>query len=168
MEYIAYALYAVVLAGGFFIGYLYYKKSAAKRISSATERADKIINEAKVREKDLLLKAQDKALNIIEESKKEEALRRNEINSLQKRLEQRENSFSQKLLDLQEKQQKLYDKVNEVQEIKEKIKNIKLEQEAKLEQVSGLTQGEAKEILLNPVLCPKPGFQQARLWWCKA
>ena len=45
---------------------------------------------------------------------------------LQKRLEQRENSFSQKLIDLQEKQQKLYDKVNEVQEIKEKIPDVKL------------------------------------------
>ena len=151
MEYVAYVLYAVLLVGGFFIGYLYYKKSASKKISSATERADKIINEARIKEKDLLLKAQDKALKIIDDSKKEESLRRNEINSLQKRLEQRENSFSQKLLDLQDKQQKLYDKVNEVQEIKEKIKAIKVEQETKLEQISGLTQVAAKEILLKSI-----------------
>jgi ribonuclease Y len=64
-------------------------------------------------------------------------------------LEQRENAFSQKLLDLQDKQQKLYDKVNEVQEIKERIKAIKEEQSAKLEQISKLTQEEGKEILLK-------------------
>ncbi|MFA5109197.1 MAG: ribonuclease Y [Patescibacteria group bacterium] len=151
MEYLSYVLYVVLAAGGFFIGFFFYKKSAAVKISSAAERAEKIINEAKIREKDLLLKAQDKALNIIDESKKEEATRRNEINSLQKRLEQRETSFSQKLLDLQDKQQKLYDKVNEVQEIKEKIKSIKEEQEAKLEKISGLSHGEAKEILLKSV-----------------
>ena len=151
MEYLNYVLYFVFIAGGFFIGYIFYKKSANSKINNAAERADKFINEAKIKEKDLLLKAQDKALKIIEEAKKEEINRRNEINNLQKRLEQRETSFSQKLLDLQEKQQKLFDKVNEVQEIKEKIKNIKTEQEAKLESISGLNQTEAKEILLKNV-----------------
>lgn len=151
MEYLSYVLYVVLAAGGFFIGYLFYKKSATTKINNAAEKADKLINEAKIKEKDLLLKAQDKALKIIEESKKEEAIRRNEINQLQKRLEQRENSFSQKLLDLQDKQQKLYDKVNEVQEIKEKIKAIREEQAAKLETISGLTQAEAKDILLKNV-----------------
>jgi len=107
MEYLNYVLYVVFIAGGFFVGYLFYKKSANSKINNAAEKADKLINEAKIKEKELLLKAQDKALNIIEESKKEEANRRNEINNLQKRLEQRETSFSQKLLDLQEKQQKL-------------------------------------------------------------
>ena len=87
----------------------------------------------------------------IEESKKEEAARRNEINNLQKRLEQRENSFSQKLLDLQEKQQKLYDKVTEVQEIKEKIKTIKEEQEQKLEELAKLSKDDAKNILLKNI-----------------
>ncbi len=151
MEYLNYVLYVVMIAGGFFIGYLFYKKSANSKINNAAEKADKLINEAKIKEKDLLLKAQDKALKIIEESKREEASRRNEINSLQKRLEQRETSFSQKLLDLQEKQQKLFDKVNEVQEIKERIKNIKAEQETKLESISGLNRDQAKEILIKNV-----------------
>jgi len=151
MEYLNYVLYAVLITGGFFIGYVFYKKSANSKINNAAGKADKLISEAKIKEKDLLLKAQDKALKIIEDSKKEEVDRRNEINNLQKRLEQRETSFSQKLLDLQEKQQKLFDKVNEVQEIKERIKSIKVEQEAKLESVSGLSQAEAKEILLKNV-----------------
>jgi ribonuclease Y len=149
MEYLNYVLFLVLAVGGFFVGFLYFKKSATTKVNSATEKAEKLISEAKIKEKDLLLKAQDKALKIIEDSKKEESTRRNEINQLQKRLEQRENSFSQKLLDLQEKQQKLYDKVNEVQEIKEKIKTIKEEQETKLEKISGLSQEEAKGILIK-------------------
>ncbi len=149
MEYLNYALYLVLAAGGFFIGYIYYKKTAEVKISSAKNRADKIVGDAKLKEKELLLQAQDKALKIIDESKKEEASRRNDIHQLQKRLEQRENSFSQKLIDLQEKQQKLYDKVNEVQEIKEKIKSIREQQDAKLEEISGLTRDQAKEILIK-------------------
>jgi ribonuclease Y len=41
--------------------------------------------------------------------------------------------------------------VNEVQEIKEKIKNIKVKQENKLEKISGLSQAEAKDIILKSV-----------------
>lgn len=151
MEYLNYVLYVVLAAGGFFIGLVYYKKVATSKVDNATEKAEKLINEARLKEKELLLKAQDKAIKIIEEAKKEESSRRNEISQLQQRLEQRENSFSQKLLDLQEKQQKLYDKVNEVQEIKEKIKNIKEEQETKLAEISKLSPEEAKNLLMEKV-----------------
>ncbi len=151
MEYLNYVLFVILAVGGFFIGFFYFKKSVTSKVNNAAEKAEKLIGEAKIKEKDLLLKAQDKALKIIEESKKEESARRNEINQLQKRLEQRENSFSQKLLDLQEKQQKLYDKVNEVQEIKERIKTIKEEQALKLEKISGLSQEEAKNILIKNI-----------------
>ncbi|MFA5162910.1 MAG: ribonuclease Y [Patescibacteria group bacterium] len=146
-----YVIYAVLLVGGFLIGWLFYKKSTTNKVGSAAARADKILNEAKLKEKELLLKAQDKAIKIIEEAKGEEASRRKEISNLQNRLEQRETSFSQKLLDLQDKQQKLYDKVNEVQEIKEKIQKIKEEQVAKLEKIAGLNQDQAKDVLLKNV-----------------
>ena len=148
MEYI---LYVVFLVGGFFIGFFLYKKVSGQKLNGAEQKAEKIINEAKLKEKELLIKAQDKALAIIDEAKKEESQRRQEINALQTRLEQRENSFSQKLLDLQDKQQKLYDKVAEVQEIKEKIKLIKEEQEAKLAEVANLSKEEAKNILVKNV-----------------
>jgi ribonuclease Y len=146
-----YLLYVLFLAGGFFIGFSLYKKISRQRINGAENKVEKIINDAKIKEKELLLKAQDKALDIIDESKKEEVKRRQEINNLQNRLEQRESDFSQKLIDLQEKQQKLYDKVNEVQEIKEKIKGIQEEQLLKLQEVAGFSQDQAKEVLLQKV-----------------
>ena len=148
MEYI---LYVVFLAGGFFIGYLAYKNLAVKKVGGAEQKAEKIIGDAKTKEKEVLLGAQDKALKIIEEAKKEETKRRQEISDLQNRLEQRENSFSQKLIDLQDKQQKLYDKVAEVQEIKEKIKSLKQEQELKLQEISALSKEDAKAILVKKI-----------------
>lgn len=148
MEYIIALIVAVI---GFFIGIWFQQKKASKQASTAQNKAEKILGDAKTKEKELLLKAQDKALKILDDSKKEESQRRKEINDLQHRLEQRETSFSQKLLDLQEKQQKLYDKVTEVQEIKEKIKEIKEEQLKKLEEVAGLEQEDAKNILLKKI-----------------
>lgn len=151
MDYLSYALYGILAIAGFFIGYVYFEKTAKSKIGNAAEKAEKIISDAKLKEQEALLKAQDKALAIIDEAKKEESKRRNEISDLQKRLEQRESSFSQKLLELQDKQQKLYDKVNEVQEIKEKIKKIKEEQEAKIEALSGISRDDAKEMLMKSV-----------------
>jgi ribonuclease Y len=151
MDYLRYVLYLVLPVAGFFLGHLYFKKSTGKKINNASEKAEKILSDAKLKEKDILLKAQDRSIAIIDEAKKEESTRRKELSQLQNRLEQRENSFSQKLLELQEKQQKLYDKVTEVEEIKERIKKIKEEQEAKIAEISGISQEEAKKILLERV-----------------
>ena len=136
---------------GFFVGFFIHKFRAQSKVNNAEVNAEKIIAEAKAKQTEILLNAQEKALKAIEEAKKEEEKRRQEIKELQSRLEKRENSFSQKLLELQEKQQQLYDKVNQVEDVKGKIKQIKEEQLAKLEKIAGMTKDEAKEVLFKNV-----------------
>jgi ribonuclease Y len=148
MEYI---LYVILAAGGFFIGYLARKQLALTQINSAEAKAKKILTDTKTKQQELLLEARDKALKIIDEAKQEDGKRRQETNNLQVRLEKRETAFSQKLLELQDRQQQLYDKVNKVEEVKEKIKQIKDEQLAKLEQIAGMNKEEAKEVLFKNV-----------------
>ena len=148
MEFIIYAFLAV---GSFFIGYWLRKQRALKEVASAEAQAEKILIESKTKQKELLLESQEKALKIIEEAKKDDARRRQEINNLQSRLEKRETTFSQKLLELQDKQQQLYDKVNKVEEVKEKINKIKEEQLAKLEKIANMSKDEAKEVLFKNI-----------------
>ncbi|PIR94937.1 ribonuclease Y [Candidatus Falkowbacteria bacterium CG10_big_fil_rev_8_21_14_0_10_37_6] len=144
-------LLVVVLSVGLITGYYFRKQKALSEINSAEAKADKIISDAKAKEKELSIKAQEKALAIIDEAKKEEGKRYREINELQKRLEKRETTFSQKLLELQDKQQKLYDKVTQIEEAKEKIKKIREEQLQKLEKIANLDKKTAQEILLKNV-----------------
>lgn len=146
MEYI---LYVVMAMGGFFVGYWIRKQSVSSKIKSAEIKAEKIITDVKTKQSDLLLKAQEKALKIIDDAKIEEKKRRQEINNLQARLEKRETTFSQKLLELQDKQQKLYDKIGKVEEIKEKIKDIKKEQIKKLEKIANMSKDEAREVIVK-------------------
>lgn len=136
---------------GFFIGYWFRKQSAVSKIKTSEEKAEKLINEAKTKQTEVLMKAQEKALAIIKEAKDEEDKRRQDINNLQNRLEKRETVFSQKLLELQDKQQQLYDKVNKVEEVKEKIKKIKEEQLEKLSKIAQMTKDEAQGILMKNV-----------------
>jgi len=69
MMYVIYAILALV--GGFFIGYWLRKKRALSEVSSAEAQAEKIISETKAKQKEMLLEAQDKALKIIDQAKKE-------------------------------------------------------------------------------------------------
>lgn len=148
MEYIIYGILAV---GGFFVGWWVRKQRALAQASSAEAKAQKILNETKTKQKELLLEAQDKALKIIDEAKHDSDKRRQEINNLQNRLEKRETAFSQKLLELQDKQQQLYDKVNIVEEVKEKIKQIKEDQLLKLEKIAKMDKDKAREVLMDNV-----------------
>lgn len=141
----------LALCGGFFVGWITRKQRAKTQVASAEAQAEKILNETKAKQKELLLSSQDKALKIIEEAKHEEEKRRQELSGLQSRLEKRETVFSQKLLELQDKQQQLYDKVNKVEEVKEKIKKIHDEQIAKLEKIASLSREEAKDVLFKNI-----------------
>ncbi|MDD4902401.1 MAG: ribonuclease Y [Patescibacteria group bacterium] len=151
MIFVEIALGLIAAAGVFLLGYWVRKKRVTQQIGDAENKAEKILHEARSKEKDLLLKAQDKALKIIEESKEEERKRREELNGLQIRLEQRESSFSKRLLELQEKQQELYDRVNKVEEAKEKIRQIREEQLEKLKKIAEMSKEEAREVLFKNV-----------------
>jgi len=136
---------------GIFLGYYIRKQKALGEVNSAEAKAEKIISEAKSGQKELAVKAQEKAIDIINEAKQEEKKKQRELNDLQKRLEKRETTFSQKLLELQDKQQKLYDKVAQVEDAKEQIKKIRDEQLEKIEKIAKLNKEEAKEVLFKNV-----------------
>ncbi len=151
MEIMKYFIVVLLAVLGFFIGYWLRNKRAGSKIKGAEAKAEKLIADAKTKQAEIILHAEEQALSAIKEAKREEEKRRQDINNLQSRLEKRETSFSQKLLELQEKQQQLYDKVNKVEEVKEKINQIKEEQLKKIETIAKMTKEEAKEVIIKNV-----------------
>jgi ribonuclease Y len=141
----------IFVIGGFLIGYVSRKYRVSSKIKAAENKAEKLITEAKTKQSEILLNAQEKALKIISDSKKEEEKRHQELKNQQIRLEKRETSFSQKLLELQKEQQQMYEKINKIEEAKEKIKKIRDEQLEKLEKIANMSQDAAKEVLLKNV-----------------
>lgn len=141
---------ALLLLGGF-VGYFIRKQIGINQVNSAEGKSEKIIADAKAKESEILLQARDKAIGIIDSSKKDEDVRRRELTHIQQRLERRETLFDQKLLELQEKQQKIQEKAAQIDEIKASIQTIKQEQLAKLERIAELTREQAKQVLLESV-----------------
>ncbi|MDO8571512.1 MAG: ribonuclease Y [bacterium] len=139
------------LALGILLGYIIRKQIGITTINSAESRAEKILTEAKGKESEFLLQAQNKALGIIENAKKEEDTRRKELSHIQQRLETRESLFDQKLLEIQEKQQKLQEKATQIDQVKTEIHRVHEEQIEKLQKISALSKEQAKQILLDVV-----------------
>ncbi|OGY46417.1 MAG: ribonuclease Y [Candidatus Buchananbacteria bacterium RIFCSPHIGHO2_02_FULL_45_11b] len=148
--YLAIALFLGII-GGIVFGYQLRKMWAVKRKDTIETKVENLINEAKAKQKEILLGANDRALKIIEEAKQEEKERQQELGRLQKRLESREALFDQKLLDLENKKQELLEKAEKVEKLKAEIGKIREEQLAKLEKVANLTKEEAKKVLLDNV-----------------
>jgi len=136
---------------GLVAGYLWRKFWSKQSVDSAENKAEKIINDARNKEKEILIAAKDKALKVVDDAKKEETERRHEIKELQQRVEKREALFDQKILDLENKQQRLRDRGNQLDKKEKEIATIKEEQMAKLEKIAALSQDDAKKILLDNI-----------------
>jgi len=149
MESLTFIVSAIAIIVGFVIGYFIRMFLAQREIEGAEAKVQNLINEAKSKQKEILLQAKDKAIKVIDDAKKEEQQRRQDLSHMQNRLEKREGIFDQKLLNLENNQQKLLDKAKEIEQVKEKINQIKEDQLAKLEKIAKMTKDQAKDILLE-------------------
>ena len=144
---------AVLLGGGggIAIGYAIRANHAKTKIDSAEARAERLVSEAESKGKNILIESKEKSLRMIEDSKKEDEERRKELRVIQKKLEQHEDNYQKRIQDIEKKQQNIIDKTDKIEEIKHEIEKIKTEQMKKLEEVAGLDQEEAKDILMKEV-----------------
>ena len=140
---------AVGLVVGLAGGYVLRKALAIKSKDQAEVQAQHIVGVAKNEEKDILLKAKEQAIKVIEDAKREEGERRKEVAHLQERLEKREATFDQKLLELESQKQKTEEEKQKFEAAREEVKKIREEQMQKLEKIAGLTQDEAKRVLFE-------------------
>ncbi|MDO8425226.1 MAG: ribonuclease Y [bacterium] len=133
------------------LGYAYRHIAAQKRVGGAEKKAEEIMADAKRREREFLLKAKEKGLQIVDEAKREETERRRDLQQIQQRLEQREAKFDGKLLELEEKQTKVEAAREKLTVAKDKLEALRVEEERKLEEIAGLPRAEAEARLLARV-----------------
>ena len=160
MEYwLAYLLIAVAaLAGlgiGIGIGIVLRKKTAEKEIGSAEAEATRLINEAirsgENRKKEMLLEAKDEIHKSRTEYEKEVKERRAELSKQERRFEQKEASLDKKTEAFERKEEELAKKLAAVAETQAEAERIRKQQLTTLESISGLTQEQAKQFLLQNV-----------------
>ena len=146
----------VLTAAVFFaVGIAYRKKVGEREIGSAETEATRIINEAirsgESRKKEMLLEAKDEIHKSRTEHDKEVKERRAELSKQERRLEQKEATLDKKTEAFERKEEELTRRLAAVAQTQAQADEIKRQQLATLEQISGLTQEQAKQYLLQTV-----------------
>ena len=156
MDFLFYALALIVGLGiGVVIGIIYRKKVAEQAIGSAEAEATRLINEAirggENKKKEMLLEAKDEIHRSRTEHEKEVKERRAELSKQERRLEQKETTLDKKTEAFEKKEEELAKRLQKVAETQAKADEVLKAQETKLEELSGLTQEQAKQYLLESV-----------------
>lgn len=150
-----YILVSIIISApiAFGIGYILRKKTAEKIIGSAEEKAEQVISaanrDAETKKKEILIEAKEEVHKLRSEFERESRERRNEIQRLERRVLQKEESIDRKSENLEKKEDYLNRNLKELSTKEEKIDSLYKQQIEELERISGLTTEEAKEILLS-------------------
>lgn len=140
------------------LGIVFYKTIQAaskKKIELLEKEATTVLEnskkEAEALKKEAILEAKEEVHRLRTDCERDSRERRNEVQRLERRLIQREESLDKKSDSLQKKEDALNERVNEVQKMEEKVQEVYNQRREELERVSGLSSDEARQILLEEV-----------------
>lgn len=137
------------LAIGGVAGFFYNKKKSENTLDSASEKAKKLVEDAKAKQQSLLLQAQEQSIKIINDAKNEINEEKRTLKLEKEKIEKRESLFDEKLLTLEERQLQLSKENEEVQKKHKELEEIKKQQIEKLERIANLSREQAKEEIIK-------------------
>ena len=153
---------AAGIGAGYFIGYNNRKKTAEAQIGSAEAEATRLVNEAiktaEQKRKEAVLEAKDEAFKLKAEvdaqkaeADKEIKQRRAEISRQENRIDQKETALDRKTEVLEKKEEELKKRAAEAEERLAEIDALRAKEMERLETLAGLSQEDAREVLLHKV-----------------
>ncbi len=135
------------------LGYLLFDFLSRRKLGKARESAEKIVQEARkeaeAKKKEALIEAKDEAFRLKSEVEREVRERRAEIQRLEKRVLQKESILDRRLENLERRERNISAREQEINQLRDALlKQIEAEKK-ELERISGITQDQAREILLK-------------------
>ena len=153
-----------LLIGAAVAGFLAYRKGVANgaeqrkqqaeaAIGSAEKEAGRILEDAKkeaeAKRKNAMVEAKDEIYKLRSEAEKEIKDRRSEIGRQERRIQQKEENLDKKTDNLDRKEESLKQRLKNADRKLAEAEEVKESQLKELERISGLTQDQAKEYILN-------------------
>lgn len=139
----------MALAIGSALGYLARQTIAKAQLGSIETKIEKLLADAKTESQNIILSAKEKAAKAIEDSKKEEKERLNQLQRNEDKLTKREELIDRRASEFEKKESELGQKVEKVQVIKAEIEKLKESQIGELQKIASLTKDQAKEHLFQ-------------------
>jgi len=147
----------VVAAAAFAAGFWLTRRGGGDRLRLAQADADRILEEARTRHKELVLEAKEEAVRIRSAAEQDARERRAEVQRREQRLQQREENFERKSESLERRDRALAAKEQQVEAAREELQQLLDRQRHELERISGMTAEQAKAEL---VACVEAEAQQ--------
>lgn len=143
----------VLVLGGALAYLLMQKASDKNRLASSKQEAESILfkakDEAEKRKKEFLIEAKDEAYRIKKETELELREQRSEVQKLERRISQKEEQLERKITSLEKKEEKLSFLEEDADKLKKELQETKERQIRELENLSGLTREQAKEVIFT-------------------
>ena len=140
MSYQALLFGSVLSILGIVLGYFIRELIAYKKTSSTEEKAKRII-----------LEAQEKAVSLLDEAKRDERERKTQVGRLEERLLQKEEHLEKQTQELSKQESQLRSELKKIDSVREDIAAIQKEAIVKLEKVAGFSAEEAKSQLMRGI-----------------
>jgi ribonuclease Y len=144
----------VALVGGlvgFAVALLVRRSLALGSETAARANGDRLIAEARAKQKEILLEAKDEAITLAKAAETENRERRAELQRYETRLDKKDEQLDQKLAGVDQRERRLVEKELELEAEREKIAQLQTEQRTELSRVAGLSLDEARGLLLKRV-----------------
>jgi len=143
-------LYIVIgiLVGGI-AGYFIRKVQIASKVNSIEAKVARVEEIARNKEKEILLEAKTKAMEIIEQGKKAETDFRSQIIKVEERLTKKEADLDRRVSDNDKTKEDLAQKKLDLEKNQEQLKEVKQQQLEKLQKIANLSTEDAKRVLLE-------------------
>ncbi|HUG04955.1 MAG TPA: ribonuclease Y [Candidatus Limnocylindria bacterium] len=144
----------VALVGGlvgFAVALLVRRSIALGSETAARANGERLVAEARAKQKEILLEAKDEAITLAKTAETENRERRAELQRYETRLDKKDEQLDQKLAAVDQRERRLVEKELELEAEREKIVQLQSEQRSELARVAGLSMDEARGLLLKRV-----------------
>ncbi len=166
MEEYIYILVGLALVLGGLVGYFIRQLVANQQIRSTRKEAQRLLDEATTKHKEMLLEAKHEAARVRNAAEAESREYRLQSQRLERRLDQKEEALERKLSSIEQRERDLDSKKKEIERTKAALEEVKREQLARLESLSGISSDEAKRFLLQALEqeVKEEASRQVRIW----
>jgi ribonucrease Y len=144
---------AALVAGlvGFGLALVLRRSFALASETTARANAERLVAEARAKQKEIILEAKDEALKVAKTAENENRERRAELQRYETRLDKKDEQLDQKIEQLEQREKRMIQKDLEMDAEREKIAQLHDEQRAELARVASLSMDEARALLLQRV-----------------
>jgi len=136
---------------GFAVALLVRRSFALGSETAARANGERLVAEARAKQKEILLEAKDEAIKLAKTAETENRERRSELQRYETRLDKKDEQLDQKLASVDQRERRLVEKELELEAEREKIAQLQTEQRTELARVAGLSMDEARSLLLKRV-----------------